>query len=394
MAVTIYKNVRFANRIDFASKWREEGPELASGEIAFVSDNGKYYMVVGCEDGTNMAEILDHLDDHASHIFYPGPGSPGGGGGSIPPATASTIGGVKVGFWQESGLLLEDGVLTNALVHDYKGDRFIINKLHVNDLSFDRQTENVSSTGNYITVRADKGAGMGAKEVAGLIVNNIDGNGKQGFLGINLNNQIVIKDLPQNVDVPGVIVAVDPDDGGTGYIDAKAGAPYANIIPFGSLTFEKNKTEIAKYTPESNVSIDLTPPGIRVNGQLTSYDMENNEYNIALEGGLTEENAANLEQFDNYIGIINDLNAKHINAVEGDGVYISAEIVKNGEFGKKIIVTHNDITPEKDIGGDVDYPIQSKNDQTRERLTVITGIEVDDKGHVTKIVSKDIAWTI
>lgn len=391
--ITIYKNVRFANRIDSEANWVAADPILEPGEIAFVGQSGHYYMVVGCEHKTSMASIVLEPDKHASHIFYPGSGSSGGGGGggggSIPIATDSTVGGVKVAHELISGLRLEtDGSLSNALIESYDSinQRYVINRLHVKNLSFDQQSESVSSTSNYITVRSGATAGLAEGEVAGLVVENVTGEYYNGFLGINRNNQIIINYLGS--PVVGAMIS----GAGAGYIVAEEGLPYATIVPFAPLTFVEGENTV-QYTPDKSESITLTPPVIKVNGQITSYNAELREYNISLDGGLTPENAAKLEQFDNYIAIIENLNSQHINAVEGDGTHISAEMIANGELGQKIKVTHNNIACTNE-NSNRRYTIQSSSDPNAEGITVITGITLDSKGHVTGISTANIAWVI
>lgn len=389
--ITIYKNVRFANRIDTEANWVDANPVLEPGEIAFVGQSGYYYMVVGCEHKTSMANIVLNPEEHATHIFYPGSGgSGGGGGGAIPVATDSTIGGVKVAHPFLSGLTLEtDGALSNALVSGYDAveERFIIDRLHVKNLSFDQQSSNLSASGNYITVRAEADSGMGSEDIAGIVVENITGEYYNGFLGINRDNQIVINYLGS--PIAGVMVT----GVGAGYVLAEEKLPYATIVPFKPLTFVDGGVT-TQYTPDkADTSITLTPPAIKVNGQTTSYNAELREYNISLSGGLTPENAAKLEQFDNYISIIDSLNSQHINAVEGDGTHISAEMIANGELGQKIKVTHNNIECTNE-NSNRRYTIQSSSDPNAEGITVITGITLDSKGHVTGISTANIAWVI
>ena len=386
--ITIYKNVRFANRIDSEANWVEADPVLEPGELAFVGQGGHYYMVLGCEHQTSMANIVLNPTGHASHIFYPGSGGPGGG--SIPIATDSTVGGVKVYHEFISGLrLMDDGSLSNALIESYdnENERYVIDKLHVRDLSFDKQSETVASTSNYITVRSGAEEGLLEDEFAGLKIENITGEYYDGFLGINRNSQIVVNYLGD--PVAGAIVVGE----GAGYIRAEKGLSYAIIEEFQPLTFIDGENTM-QYTPDqSGTSITLTPPAIKINGQATSYDATLREYNILLDGGLTPENAAKLEQFDNYITIIDDLNAKHINAVEGDETHISAEMIANGELGQKIKVTHNNIECTNE-NSNRRYTIKSSSDQNAEGITVITGITLDSKGHVTGISTANIAWVI
>lgn len=395
--ITIYKNVRFANRIDTEANWVDADPVLEPGEIAFVGQAGYYYMVVGCEHKTSMANIVLNPSAHASHIFYPSSGNSGGGGGgggggsgSIPVATDSTIGGVKVSHEFISGLRLEgDGSLSNALIESYDSDnqRYVIDKLHVRNLSFDQQSESVSSTGNYITVRSGASAGLSEEEVAGLVIENITGEYYNGFIGINRHNQIILSHLGSRF-VGTVLSGL-----GAGYVEAAEYSPYARIKEFQPLSFIDGESTI-QYTPDKpNISITLTPPAIKVNGQITSYDAEKREYTISLDGGLTPESAAKLEQFDNYIAIIDNLNAQHINAVEGDGTHISAEMIANGELGQKIKVTHSNIECTNE-NSNRRYTIQSSSDPNAEGITVITGITLDSKGHVTGISTANIAWVI
>lgn len=401
--ITIYNNVRFANRIDKQSKWIAAGPVLAPGEIAFVRSNSgdDYYMVVGREgETTGMDVIVDNPRAHASHIFYPASSS-SGGGGTIPIASDENVGGVKVSGWRTSGLMLdtENGNLKNGLLHDdrsyysHEKECFVIHKLHVDNLSFGKQTEHVSASGNYITVRAGA-TGPLDEEYAGILVHNINGNDAEGFLGINQSNQIVLKDL--GTFFAGAIVSVNKEEEKAGYIVTRPGSSAATVEAFKPLTFKENEEIIDKYTytpDKSGISIDLTPPVIKVNGQLITCDLDKREYDIALEGGLTEENARKLEQFGNYTDVIEKLNKEQINVAEGDK-HISVGIKENesGE-GQTITVTHNeiDLTTDPYEGK---YFVYTDGHKDAKDMLVVMDIDVDKEGHVTKVVKGKVTFVL
>ena len=221
--ITKYYNVRYANRIDTPGNWIDVNPVLEPGELAFVGSGGNYYMILGDEYRTPIAEIISNQEYHASHIFYPGTGGGGGGGGtgSIPIATSATIGGVKVPDATESGLNLTDGgELTNALIShwDFVTQRFVINKLHVNDLT-DR---------------------------SGIKVKFIQEGNVDGFLGIDPQNRIVIYD--KGTPISGYIISGQGD----GYVTISEEFPYGLLTPFQELTFTDGQASY-KYAPNLGI---------------------------------------------------------------------------------------------------------------------------------------------
>ena len=79
-------------RRDTSANWTSVNPVLASGEPAFETDTGKFKI----GDGTTAYNSLDYIGD-------------GGEAYTLPPATADTLGGIKVGT---NLSITEDGTLS------------------------------------------------------------------------------------------------------------------------------------------------------------------------------------------------------------------------------------------------------------------------------------------
>ncbi len=389
--ITKYYNVRYANRIDTPGNWIDVNPVLEPGELAFVGSGGNYYMILGDEHRTPIADIISNQEYHASHIFYPGTGGGGGGGGtgSIPIATSATIGGVKVPDVTESGLNLTDGgELTNALIShwDFATQRFVINKLHVNDLTYTNQSADIATSGDEIVLR--EGAINALADRSGIKVKFIQEGNVDGFLGIDPQNRIVIYD--KGTPVSGYIISGQGD----GYVTISEEFPYGLLTPFQELTFTDGQASY-KYAPNLGIfkgeevmaSIDITPPAISVNGMPVTYDPTNRRYDIVLDGGLTPETAAKLNEFSNYIEIIDNLNSTIITEVEGDK---HIEVTLNNQ---KLSTSHKGITVKR-TGNINNYSVMTSSDPSLTSVEVITGLEVDDAGHLTGITTTTFTWTI
>ena len=390
--LTVYNNVRFANRIDTPGKWIDKNPVLHMGELAFVGSNGDYYMILGDEHSTPVGEIIGNIEGHLSHVFYPASKTGGGGGGSgyiLTPATDSELGGVKIPNERQSGLrITQGGSLYNALITGYNSEtqRYEIDKLHVNDLTYTQQSANLSNTGDEIIIRLNAAQPLTGN--AGLRFDNIKEGGIDGFLGINGNNQIVIYN--NGVPVEGSVV----HGNGSGYIFHDDNSPFCEIVEFTPLAI-KDSSDTYTYSPAGGVkkgeepleAINITPPALKVNGQSTPYDATTRTYNITLDGGLTPETAAKLEQMSNYIDLINTIDSTMIKEVEG-GAHIDTKVEN-----QKLTVSHKNVTVKINPKTN-SYKVTTGSDTSLVSADVITNIKFDDQGHITEIERTTFTWTI
>lgn len=389
--ITKYYNVRFANRIDTPGKWAAINPTLEPGELAFVGSEGNYIMVLGDEHRTPIGEIIANEAAHQTHIFYPGSKGGGGGGSSyiLPIASDAELGGIKVQNKFYSGLSIDEyGNLSNALISTYSAEkqRFVIEALHVNDLTYNRQETNLSMTGDEIIIRLDSPRPL--ETYAGIRVKHTKEGNLDGFLGIDNQNRIAI--IVDGMMVSGSVV----NGTGTGYLTIPENSPVAYLTEFTPLTITDSSKQYS-YTPDRGVTLGdnvvdniiVTPPTLQVNGQTVPYNEEQRLLNIQLDGGLTPETAAKLKEFDNYIEIINRLNTTTINVAEGD-THIDATI-----NDQTLSVQHKNINIVRSPKVN-NYKITTSTDVSLVSADVITGIDVDEKGHVTGITTTTFTWSL
>lgn len=393
----IYNNVRFSNRIDTEENWLNSDAILAEGETAFVGDNGSYYMVVGDNHHNPMSYIVSDPDAHASHIFFPG--RHGGGGGAdyeLPIATASRLGGVKIPNAAESGLNIdENGFLKNALFSSFNAEenRWVIDRLHVNDLSFNSEHERTSFSGNDIVLRVDATEELSEQETSGIIVNKIKDD-VQGYLGIDCDNRIVIN----NYGYKEFCVPISAAEA-VGFVNVSATSPVATVMTPTNLYMTRGSTPFAYYSPLEGLTIETYEfpeggnvleliPGLNVNGQPIPYDVLTNSYSIELEGGLTEESAAKLANLDVYIEELENLKDGMISEIS-DG-----EKITTAREGNNVTISHATTNTERPSSTVDNYIVQeSQQGGALEVFTYISDIEVDEFGHVTKIIRKSVTFT-
>ena len=391
----IYKNVRFANRIDTESNWVMANPTLEPGELAFVGENGNYVMILGDTHKKPIRQIIQEMGTgaHDSHIFYPGKnnsGSGGGGGGgstTIPVASATILGGVKVPEEKVSGLtLVGDGTLKNALISEYDYDRgcFVVNKLYIKDLEYDNKVTNPSFEGDFLTLRAESTSALAVK--SGIVIKSLQ-EGFDGFLGLSAANKIIIA---QTDGTYAELVGIAPTGVGVGLVNYSSSNNYATITECSTLNLHTNTGDIA-YSPSApTVDIDVTSPPISVNGQIFNYNPEIKQYNIELEGGLTEENRQKLEQLSQSLEDINTLKQETlINVLEGNLI----DVLNNND--RTVTVTHSEVSQGLAEVTTATYVVTNpSDDEDLEAIKLLADIEVDKYGHITKKKFVTLSWKI
>lgn len=403
-----YPNVRVSHLIDTPENWRESRIHLMTGEVAFVGSGGSYYMILGDEHHTPIKDIVFDIQNgstaHDSHIFYSGRDNKGGGGGGgggsdfvLEPATAEKLGGVKIPELPASGLLIdEQGNLINAMNCGYDSitGRWTINKLHVDDLTFNQQSADLSTSSDVIALRLNATEYLKEDERAGLVVKALQ-DGVEGFLGIDTYNRIVINNWGMSETcVPIKAMA------GTGFVCVTDGAPSATLVAPSSVKLQRTAEYFYEYspidglvfnkngTPEAASAIELIP-NIVVNSMPVSYDGETNTYNIELDGGLTPEMAERLARVESVEERIGELEKAAVTDAVGDD-HIETTIADN-----TLTVVHKNITVEVPAQATRKYGVKANSAEAiLPTETFISDIEVDEKGHITKIVKTSLAWVI
>jgi hypothetical protein len=391
--IKTYKNIRFSNRIDTESKWKSAAAILADGEIGFVRDKG--YFIVG--DGkTNSYAIISNPDSYSKNIYYTGAAEGGGGGGSsytLPVATQSVLGGVR--STDKRGIVIDsDGYISSDLVSYYNNAKecYEVNKLYIHQLEYDNKETTSEFDGSNLILRASSTAPLLYGEYSGITVNKLTNN-INGFLGLSANNYITIMSQDGGyTEVVGIYPYTAPGEVARGIVSIAEGNNYANIASSSALVIVgQGDTQAYRPENEEDIRIDLTPATITINGQVIK-PFENN-YFITLDGGLTPENAEKLDNLDKQIERIDFLEQNSLSsATTVPDTVLKTTIGDPTPNGRNIEIEHLGNKPETDSESQYIYPIKNTSDP--EVITVIVGIECDDTGHVTKIITRDLGWKI
>lgn len=386
----IYKNVRFANRIDTEFNWIATNPTLEPGELAFVGENGDYYMILGDTHKKPIRQIISEIPSglHDTHVFYPGKSTSSGGGGaggstSIPVASATILGGVKVPEEKVSGLTISgDGTLKNSLISKYDYDRncFVVNKLYIKDLEYDDKVANPSFEGDFLTLRADSTNALDVK--AGIVIKSLQ-EGFDGFLGLSAENKIIVA---QTDGTYAEMVGISPTGTPLGLVSYTTGNNYATITPCSNLTFTTNSGTTIYNPATAAASINVSSPPISVNGQVFNYNATADQYEIELDGGLSSENLERLEQIEMSLDDIENLKVETITEVySGNNI----TVVNNND--RTVTVNHN-VKSLLDSGLDTKRITVGPLSDNPEKINILADIEVDEYGHITKKKFFQISW--
>lgn len=373
-----YNNIRFANLIDEPNRWKTTSFVPANGEFVVLDDRDNTAIVIG-DGSTSIATMIENKNNYASRFFYNSKQSGSGGGGtsSLPTASATVKGGIKVKSAAQSGLKMSGEFLSNALISGYDTTKqcFWIEKLYVKDLSYDSKDISNGFAGSTIILR--DGATSAATEPAGIVVTKLQ-NSFDGFLGLNTNNFITLKDTSGGY-VSGVLLPVTK---GSGFVTI-GNSNIATVTKPGTLTFNNGlgQTEVYDPTNAGDTAITVQFPSIVVNGQ--NIGISDGKYTIELSGGLTPDNAEKIGKID---GIDNRLKTLETNAIT-DAAGQTQQIKITRENGK-ITVSHEGADIKRDPNADptttakAPIPVYVAHHEDTVTVTVLGDIVLDDCGHV------------
>ena len=407
---------RFCNRTDALMNWVTYNPILLNGELGIIQGglNGQTVLLVG--DGvTNVNTILENYSDYNDNIIFCGQGAQY----DLPPAGID-LGGVKKGDETETGIKIEDGIVSNLLVDDYDmlEDCYVINKVHIRHLIADREEEIPVFESSSITLRYLDPAGVEAPEpladgsYAGITIMNT----KELEDGTLIPTQIVVDNSEQlyvsrneelkpvltmsqllPLDKPSLLT-INSETGLGSLADVQPltfTSPYISQRFVDPITGEESIVEgLVTYTGLNATTIDLTPPQITVNSQPMTYDANTNTYAITLDGGLTEDNAERIAKIDVLEASFASLDKTVTDSLAAVDDKIADKLSVSDlsiEASEKITVIQDPGLPSFSIGHDLTTTTTEtgqaqviKIDQNS-FYTFVVGIDVDSYGHVTKI---------
>lgn len=419
------RQARFCNRTDSLLNWTTHNPVLLDGELGIIQNGINEQTVLLVGDGeTDVGTMLENYADYNNNIIFCGQGAQY----DLPPAGID-LGGVKKGDETETGIKVDNGIVSNLLVDDYdmEEDCYIINKIHVRHLIADREEEVPVFESSTITLRYLDPEGVEEPEplpdddYAGITILRT----KELEDGTLISTQVVVDNKEQlyvsrDEELRPVLTMENLSSvGKPSLIEVDKDTNLAKLTDVQSLTFTSPYLSQTTTDPDtgeeiiiegsvlydglSPVTLDLTPASFMLNGQEMEYDPTQNAYSIWLDGGLNQENLDKLNSIDAVVegfdALKTELQAdfaeleEHVNETDAsiaERIEQKLEINDVEVSGTGIItvsrddgtaffsVEHDTCTVERDTD-------QPEVIQKNEPYTFITGIEVDEYGHIKKI---------
>ena len=388
MARIEVQKARFRNRIDNKGNWQTAGDKdyLYPGEFGIVTSNDgtPQFMMVG-KANTPPSDIVNNPSTNDKFIFYPGRGA---NFNTI--ATEDTLGGVKIPTDEESALVMTRSTyassddpldtlrISSLLISDWDKDLkcFVVPRLYVKDLHFEKQTENPVFESDSITLRNDPEGGsteaLGDDEYSGIIVNKPAG-GADGFFGINNEYFLHVRRDDFYYTIP--MYNRSNITEGLGFFSIDKTTNQITVSRPTTLTVNRGMVSESYNGIDSDLIINY--PSITLNNQKLSYDSTTNMYSGNFDGGLTESNALLISQIPNKL----DKN----NLINGTGI-----VIDNTRLDGKTSISHTSYktveSPTTDIEGLYDDSIEPITISAKQggTITAITEIAVEN-GHITKI---------
>lgn len=406
----IINNARFCNLIDEHSNWSTYNPILRSGELGIVTqtDGGKTIGVIGNGQST-ITDLLSSFDDNL--IYF------GKGAQYELMAAGSSLGGVKNGELHKTGIDIRGGIIYNDLMDNWNDNEncYVIDKLQVGKLLCDDITENTVFSGDTITLRyidpdtQEEPTLLEDDKISGIMLMNIskDENNEwiNGYFGMDNKMDFYVQ-RGENKYILYPFDSIYPNNI-TGLCCINAEMNTTSIVTPQNLIFKNDywasgnpedegyeESKQIIYNPaDLEITIDLTPPTITVaEGDVVTYDAETNTYNLVLDGGITAENAVKLSKIDpleEKVNLLDEqltaLDEQKLNpedvVIEGEG---KINVTRDGDK-TTFSVAHNTTNVNMVNAG-------TFNVSSGITYTFITGIEVDEYGHVTKINTTNYIW--
>lgn len=385
----IYDNIRTVQRCDTINNWQYYSTAtLATGELGCVFDNNfehPYIVLGGATSATGepftMRYITKNRDKEniAPYIFISKQEVEEivNGGVQIPVASTTEIGGIKMA--PLSGLMLDQNNALRSAIFTWNYDKgcYSTDHLYVNTLEFGNKIESSLFDSDTITLRAS--ATTYEFDFAGITVPT--DTDSHAMLGVNSSKQLVISD---KYNIPTVALPLQHPNADVAYcaVSCASDDTLGTLVPLNSLQFINSKTEnTLSYNGSELVEVDITPPDIIVNGQNAFYDIDNNQFNIHLDGGLTEENLSKINSIDALARQVSELQSsvdERLTIEVSGNNKINVQTQTQGTQ-KTFIVQHD--TYQAIVPGTASYSVKA-GDSSRDTLSCITSLSVDDYGHL------------
>lgn len=426
MAAKVINNARFCNLIDSDTNWQDYNPILKKGELGIVTDTiiGQGVGTIGVI-GNGSSSIQELLTGYNDNLIYFGRGAH-----YEMPLAGGKLGGVVNGEFTKTGIRIEKGIVYNGLIDNWNVNEncFTINKLEVKKLLYDEASTSPVFDTDTIQVRyhdpdsVEPPKLLEDYKISGVQTVNIakdeDGNWIDGYFGLdNKGNFYTLKGDYSYAYYP----IMNPLTKNTiGYYNFNFENHAFSLQTPKELVFkndywatgspedekyEETKLRIYDGGITNSLEIDITPPKLTLNNSEITYNPETNSYVGNFDGGLTTENAAEIAKIPVLEASFNELKTSTESSIETlnddlkdlDDRKLESDDIRIEGDGKISIEKTEGTTTFKVVHNNVEQQTINNEEviivpNTGIPYTFITGIGVDDQGHITKIITSTYKW--
>ena len=367
-----WNNIRFCNRVDTLDNWMNSDKGLLNGELGIVidSDTDSISMIVG--DGkTTVEEILSNSGDDYYDKFrlFTGDWSR--------LAQPYNAGLVKTGNKTQTGLVVNNGTISLSSEVWEK-----LNKEQENEIDSNVIGDNIILRSNATTV-LESTSGIYIKKIDNIAEEGEDPRYIDGFFGYDNNALIYAKVVSDSNEyseyyyIP--LISNIPQFNKKQMIVGKENGIISfdnpNTLQFIVDSSSEDDKGIVSYNCSADVTVDISPYHITLNGDPFAYDKTTRSYNLQYSGGISEENQIRLQKVEQLYADVDNLKTISHIIKQGDGVVI-VESTENNNKVQTISVAEVD-----------------KSETTNTGLTLssgstfkcITGISTNEHGQVTSV---------
>lgn len=420
MAAQIIKNVRFCNLIDTYANWTDGDQKhiLREGELGIVrlGINDRTVGIIG-DGATDIRDFLNQPIGYEDNIIYFGRGA------QMPAATGDQLGGVKNGPI-ETAIEIKNGIIYNKLVDswDSNAGQYVIKKLKIEDLTCDNFQADLSIEGDVLLLRKKQEGALEDGVISGIEIDKLiqkeDGSFYKGYFGLDNKENFYISRQGSNLPLyPAENVYYNNT---IGFYNFNAENQAFSILPPKELIFKNDywatgeptdekyeETKLKKYDGiMSGFEINLTPPTITTANGNAEYDFETNTYTLLLNGGLSDENIELLNSIKPALERVDACeeavanNNTNIETLQTNVENLQTTKLESKdiiiESGNKITVTRTEGTTTFSVAHNT-ATVTTDSDTEEiitkgQSYTFITGIETDNYGHITKIITSTYKW--
>lgn len=374
---TTWNNIRFCNRIDTLDNWITSDKGLLNGELGIVLDNDTDSISIIVGNGTeDVIDILENSGDeyYDKFKFFAGDWTK--------PAKAYNKGLVQTGNSNSTGLVMKNGTI--SLSDDVWSK---LNNIQDSEIDSNIIGDNIVLRSQATTV-LEKTSGMYVNKVSqekksSEDEDNIVYNGFIGFDGAKPVVMLIDDATDEEMDYRFIVTSGStPLPNKKQMVSKNTDSDGIIYVEPNKLTFvlqrpqnDNDEEETVVYDCNKDVSVDVSPYNITLNGDPFTYDKSTRSYNLQYSGGISEENQIRLQKVEQLYDTVEDLQNTIRVIKEGDGVVIT-ESSDGKHTTQTISVAEINPNQSTNVGASL-----SKGST----FTCITGLSINKHGQIESV---------